>query len=61
MKVQQREQLAWAFSAQQRQTYSTNLFQSFKGFSEFTSESLLQKFKSAGRLRQHKLPKASPT
>lgn len=43
MKIEQRKQPAWAFNTQQRQTYSTNLFQTFKGFSEFTSPSLLQK------------------
>lgn len=42
MKIEQRKQPARAFNAQQRQTYSISLFQTFKGFSEFTS-SLLQK------------------
>lgn len=43
MKTEQRKQPARAFNTHQRQTYSTNLFQTFKGFSEFTSPSLLQK------------------
>lgn len=43
MKTQQRKQPARAFNAQQRQIYSTNLFQTFKGLRKFTSSSLLQK------------------